>query len=74
MYPDWVFSEYIDLINNTTYTVKPEFRFAINTEIDSDNLSYVYLDSREEITLYNLGPIALLNLGNGVTAETIMRL
>ena len=74
MYPDWVFLEYIDLVNDTSYTTKPEFRFAINTEIDSDNLSYVYLDSKEAMTLYNLGPITLLTLGNGVMAETVMRL
>jgi hypothetical protein len=49
-------------------------QFAINTELDNNDLSWVDLSTRDEMTLYHLGPIQMLALGNGVIAETVMRI
>jgi hypothetical protein len=75
MYPDWVFSKYYDKHNTPMfYTDAPQLQFAINTEIDSNDISWVDLSTRENMTLYHLGPISMLALGNGVMAETVMRI
>lgn len=75
LYPDWIFSKYYDQHNNPTfYTTAPKLQFAINTELDNNDLSWVDLSTRDEMTLYHLGPIQMLALGNGVIAETVMRI
>ena len=77
MYPNWKFAFYWDPqqpSSSWTYSKAPVLQFAINTDINSNELNYIDLTERHEMTLYNLGPIQQLWLGNGVMAETVMRI
>lgn len=75
MYPDWVFSgKYYDIIADEEVDTI-DTRFAINMDLeDPTSLSYVDVKELHELALYDLGPISRLWLGNGVQAETVMRI
>lgn len=77
MYPNWKFSHYWDPQQPSSswiYSKAPVFKFAINTDVNNTELNYIDLTERHEMVLYNLGPIQQLWLGNGVMAETVMRI
>jgi len=49
-------------------------RFSISSNAETGDFEYVDLTEQKEITLWDLGAIDHLWLGNGVTAETVMRI
>lgn len=78
MYPNWEFTFYWDpLLPSNKWnlgTTKPDTRFAINKIKESNEFDYIDLSREREITLYDLGQIPYLYLGNGVMAEVTMRI
>lgn len=78
MYPDWQFACYWDAnsdqIISDNENKGPDMRFSISSNVETGDFEYVDLTEQKEITLWNLGIIDHLWLGNGVTAETVMRI